>query len=248
MAKQTGLGDNFYVGQYDLSGDVGAVQSLMASRAVIDVSPINITGFARLLGRADGTITFNAFYNPSAGQAAAVLQTVSTAAGTAEAFASYFHGTAVGNDAASLRGKQVDYNMTVGADQSVGLAVSVQAAAGAPLEWGRMMTTGRQVFSGTAANAAYDHTAATAFGGAAYLHAFALTSGTATVTVEGSPDNVTFTAISGLAFTVTAAGAQRLATTTTTTSLPRYTRVNCTGTFTGLDCALNLIRYTTSQT
>ena len=64
MAKQTALGDALYVGASDLSGDVGSISSIASPRAIIDVSSIAVSGYERLLGRADGSINFAAFYNP----------------------------------------------------------------------------------------------------------------------------------------------------------------------------------------
>lgn len=249
MAKQTGLGDNFYVGAYDLSGDIGAVQNIQTSRALIDTSALTQSGYERLLGRADGQMAFTAYFNPAAGQAHPVLSAVGTASGTAAGtVVSYAHGSTVGNDMASLDSKQVDYNVAVAADQSISVTATAQAANGAPVEWGLMLTSGKQTFaSAGSATSTIDGGGATSFGAAATLHAFSIASGTATVAVQDSADNASFTDVSGMTWTVSAAGASRIATTKTAT-IRRYRRINTSGTFTNLVCALNLVVFPTSQT
>lgn len=249
MAKQTALGDSFFVGQYDLSGDVGAINSAASPRAIIDVSSLAVSGYERLLGRADGHIEFAAFYNPAAGQEHAALSPIGTAAGTANTIVSWFHQSTVGNDVASLYAKQVDYGWTIGADQSIALAVQTQAGSGVPLEWGQMLTTAKQTFaSGTAQGTAIDGGAATSYGAAAYLHVFSIASGTATVSVQDSADNLTFADVTGLIFTaVTGATFERVATAATAT-LKRYVRLQVLPTYTNLICAVSVVRYPTSQT
>jgi len=247
MTKQVALGDSFYVGPYDLSGDIGALSAMSSTRAVIDVSALPQTGPDRLLGRADGSIEFNAFYDTAAGQSHAVLSTVGTA--TASTVASYFNGSDFGNPAASVSAKLVSYDKTVGADQSISVTSSAQSADGHPVEWGQMLTTAKQTFASAGTSVALDAGAGSSFGAAAYLHAFSIGSGTATVAVQHSTSGTaSWSNVTGLVFTdVTAATFERINTTPTRT-LNRYRRLNVTGTFTDLVLAVNLSAYKTSQT
>ena len=48
MAKTSGLGDNCYVGGYDLSGDIGSLGKISGSVATIDVTGINKSAFERI--------------------------------------------------------------------------------------------------------------------------------------------------------------------------------------------------------
>jgi hypothetical protein len=247
VAKTTALGDSFFVGSADLSGDVGAISSIASPRAIIDVSAINKSGYERLLGRADGSMAFNAFYNPSAGQAHPVLSAVGTVAGTVSAVVSFFHGAAVGEPAASINGKQTDYQVAVAQDMSIALTASTMSGASIPLEWGEMLTTGKQTFSSSGTATKLDNATSTSFGGAGYLHAFSIGSGTATVKIQHSSDDSTYADL--ITFTnVTAATSERVATAAITTTVNRYVRVNATGTFTNLVAAVNFVRYATSQT
>jgi hypothetical protein len=74
-------------------------------------------------------------------------------------------------------------------------------------------------------------TAVTAFGAQAYLQATALTGSTATVTVQHSPDNSTWSTLLAFAAVTSAPQAQRT-TVSNTTTVNRYLRAITTGTFT----------------
>jgi hypothetical protein len=123
------------------------------------------------------------------------------------------------------------------------------SASGSPLEWGELLTTGKQTFASGAVNGTSIDLGATdtAFGAAAILHVFSLGSGAPTVTVADSANDSTFAALSptSLAFTPTVAGVERQQTGLTAT-VRRYVRVQVTGTYTNLVCALSFVRYTES--
>lgn len=137
MAKQTGLGDNFYIDGVDLSGDIQALSSIHGGPAALDMTGINQSGVARQGGKRDGGIDFTAYFNPGAGLTHAKL----SALPTADVIASYFRGTAVGNDAASQVSRQINYDPARGADGSLIFGVQAQAD-GFGLEWGTQLTAG----------------------------------------------------------------------------------------------------------
>jgi len=62
MAKQSGLGDNFYIGGYDLSGDLASVDQISGGPALIDVTPINSSANVRIGGLRDGSMQFTSFW------------------------------------------------------------------------------------------------------------------------------------------------------------------------------------------
>ena len=66
MAKTSGLGSHLYVGQYDISGDVGAVNNIETMQAQQDVSSIEDLATARLGLRRDGSMSLVAFWNATA--------------------------------------------------------------------------------------------------------------------------------------------------------------------------------------
>ncbi len=246
MAKQSALGSQFFIDQYDLSGDIGAVTSAETTRASFDVTGIDKSAMERITGLRDGTMSFASFWNTTASTGdIAVLQTATRS----DRICSVFIGATVGYPAASITGKQMGYPVTRGQDGSIGATTTVQAnGLGMGLEWGEMLTTGKQSFAtGTVNGTSIDlGSASTAFGAAAYLHVISVASGTATFAIQDSTDNVTFNNITGLAFTgATGATSQRLQT-TSALSIARYIRIQGTGVHGAAVIACNFVRYTES--
>jgi hypothetical protein len=248
VSKESGIGDALYVGEYDLSGDIGAVNTIETTRGVLGVTAINASAEERIVGLKDGSLAFSSYWNAVAGQAHPVL----SALPRTDRIVSYFHGATVGNAAASMVGKQLGYAPTRGQDGS--LVADTQAAAnGYGLEWSGggtgdgMLTTGKQSFAtgtvnGTSINLG---STSTLFGAAAYLHVFSIASGTATFTVQDSDDNSTFLPITGMGFTaVTAATSERVQGAVNAT-VRQYVRIQCTGTHGACVVAINFIRYLT---
>lgn len=247
MAKQTGAGSNLFVDQYDVSGDIGAINSIVTSRGLLDVTGLDKSAFERILGLRDGAISYTAFWNTDAGQAHIALSSLPT---TDRVMSLFVAPLAVGSAAASIVAKETTYAPTRGQDGSLKAGVNGVANANG-LEWSGgglgdgMLTTGKQTFaSGTQNGTSVDYgSTSTLFGAAAYLHVFSLGSGTPTVTIADSANDSTFTPITDLAFSPTVAYAERLQTATNAT-IRRYVRVQITGTYTNLICAVNFVRYT----
>lgn len=59
--KVTGLGDNFYVGAYDLSGDVASLDQISMPQGLLDVTGMTQKAFARLKGLRDGMMSFTTY-------------------------------------------------------------------------------------------------------------------------------------------------------------------------------------------
>lgn len=66
MAKQSGLGDNFYIAGYDLSGDIASVDKVSGGPALLDVTPLNVSAHARTPGLRDGSLSFTSFWESTA--------------------------------------------------------------------------------------------------------------------------------------------------------------------------------------
>ena len=237
MAKQTGLGDNLYVAGYDLSGDVGSLSRIAGGNSPLEVTAINKSGFERLGGKRDGGIEFQSWFNPTAAQAHDRLSNLPTS----DVPLSYRRGTTLGNPAAELVAAQINYDGTRGEDGS--LSFAVQALANAyGLEWGRQLTAGKRTDSTATNGASIDTTAAASFGAQAYLHVFAFTGTSVTVTIQDSADDSSFAAVTGLAFTAaTGITTQRLATANDAT-IRRYLRAATTGTFSNAIFAVTIVK------
>lgn len=240
MAKTSGLGDNFYIGGYDLSGDVGSLGTIGGGNKPLVVTGINKSAFERIGGQREGTMAFSAFFNTALGHAHPVL----AALPTADTIATYCQGTLLGNPCASINAKQIDYdgNRTQAGDFT--FAVTLQSN-GYGLEWGRQLTAGLRTDTAATNGTAIDTTASASFGAQAYLQVNAFAGTDVTVKIQDSADNSSFADVTGLTFTqITAApGVQRLATASGAT-IRQYVRavtVTSAG-FTSLTFAVQLTK------
>ena len=242
MAKQSGLGDNLYVGGYDLSGDINSLGRIGGGPGVLEVTGIDKLAYERIGGLRDGSMEFLAYFNDAAGQAHPVLRALPVA----DTVLTYCRGTGLGAPAAALNAKQVNYDPT--RDQAGNLRFAVQALAnGYGLEWGSQLTAGKRSDGAAANGAGVDlTTVSTAFGLQAYLQVFALTGTSVTVKIQDSADNATWADLAGASFAAAAGpGAQRIAVAGT---VRRYLRAVSSGTFTAAVFSLVAVRNETAVT
>lgn len=242
MAKQSGMGDLLFVDGVDLSGDVGSVQRIACPSGTLDDTGISKSAHERLYGLFDGMLDFNAFFNDAASQEHATLK--AKAAG-ADRVVSYFHGSVIGNMAASLVAKQLNYDGDRAADGMLSFAAAC-AGNGYGLDYGEQLTAGKVTHGGGSNGASLDNAVATALGLGAYLHIFAFTGTSVTVTIQESSDNGggdAFAAVVGGAFAAASAvGGQHLVT-SLTLAVERYLRIVTSGTFSNCVFAVHATRY-----
>lgn len=246
MAKQSGLGDNWYVSGYDLSGDVTALDNISGPSGVLDgVTGIDKSAMERLLGTRSGHMEVSTWFNDAAGHEHPAL----AALPTTDQLGTYFRSTTLGKPAAALVGKELDHALTRGADGAL-TAKTVLDSNLYGLEWGNSLTAGKQVDTTGANGTGVDLTTVSlAFGWQAYLHVFALTGTNVVITLQDSADNAAFANLTGGAFTsVTAAPAwQRLEGGRTATTR-RYFRIVSSGVFTSATFAVVFVRNDTAVT
>lgn len=245
MTKQSGLGDNFYVGVNNLSGDIASLSSISTSRGTLGVTGIDKYAQERRHSHKDGGFTFTSFFNDTAGAAHPVLSDLPSA----DVVCSYFRGTVLGNRAASCVAKQISYDGTRPDSGEFTFSTSVMGN-GFGLEWGRMLTAGQRTDTAATSPAAGVDTVASAnFGAQAYLHVFSVVGTSVTVTLEDSANNTDFAAIaSPMAFAAVNGGTtstQRIAIANTTT-VRRYVRAITSGTFTSAVFAVNFVKNRTA--
>lgn len=235
MAKTSGLGDNFYIGGYDLSGDVSSLDQISGGPALLTVTPINASAQVRIGGHRDGDMQFTSFFEfssavvspgvpsttvplvstynfpvlvnviggtvtnvavngsnvgsgdgtyllPAFGTITLTYSSAPTWAWTAvgtehnslsglprtDVIATYLRGTAVLNPAASINGKQVNYDLTRDSSGNLTAKVEVQAS-GFGLEWGKQITAGLRTDTTATTGAAVDQGAGSTNGAQAYL-------------------------------------------------------------------------------
>jgi hypothetical protein len=142
--KQSGLGDAFYLSGYDLSGDIGSI-STTGGPAALEVTGIDKSAFERIGGLRTGGMSWSAWFNPAADQAHDRLSTLPTT----DVIATYCRGTTLGNPAANVVAKQLNYDGTRGDDGSFSFAVEAQSNAYG-LEWGKQVTAGIRTDTGAA--------------------------------------------------------------------------------------------------
>lgn len=246
MAKQGGLGDALYISGYDLSGDIGNVGNVGGGYATLDVTGINKSAMERIGGVRDGRIEYMAYFNPSTNQAHARLSTLPTT----DQNVTYCRGTTLGDPAASIVCKQLDYPGTRGDDGSFTFAVQ-SVANGYGLQWGRQLTAGLRTDTGATNGSSIDTTASAAFGAQAFLHVTAFTGTDVTIKIQDSADDSTFADVTGLSFTQVTSGptSERIATASGAT-IRRYLRVATvtTGGFSSVTFNVNVIKNDTAVT
>lgn len=244
MAKQTGLGDNFYVGGYNLSGDTNSLSKVSTSVVALDMTDITQSAFERKKGLRDGGIDWTSYFNPGS---ASTAHDVLAALPMADRHLMYCRGTVLGSQAACLIGKQIDYGPSRGADGSLTVAVSAQAN-GYGLEWGHLGTAGRRTDGGAANGASVDFAAPSDFGLQAYLQVFSVVGTSVTVKLQESSDDGAgdaFADVTGGGFVAATPAAspqcQRIETADDLT-VERYLRVVTSGTFTSAVFAVCIVK------
>lgn len=237
MSKQGGMGDNLYVAGYDVSGDIGSLSRIGGGPALKEVTGIDKSAYERQGLVRDGAIEYLAWFNPSTDQAHDRLSLLPTT----DVVMQYARGTTLGNEAAVMVAKQVNYDPTRGNDGSLSFGVSALAN-GYGLQWGKQLTAGKRTDTTATNGSSIDTVASASFGAQAFLQVFAFTGTSVTVTVQDSADNSSFAAVTGLAFTAaTGITTQRLATANNAT-IRRYLRVATTGTFSNAVFAVVVVK------
>lgn len=230
MAKQAALAEKLIIDGVDISGDVGSVQSISSTRQAFDVTAIDKAAHERILGKADGLIDFMAFFNDATGQEHLTLR---AHGGGADRVCTYLHGATLGNMAAAIVAKQVNYDPTRSADGMLTIGVQMLGAAYG-LDLCDQVTAGLRTDTAATDGTAVDNdkAAATTRGLSAYLQIISFTGTSITVKLQDSADGSTdWQDVTGGGFAAASAvGAQRIVTSLTLT-VRRWLRVVSSGTF-----------------
>lgn len=220
MTKQNGLGSALYIGGYDLSGDIQAIDNINGGPAALDVTGLNKYAHERIGGLRDGSLSATSFFNPGTAQAHPVL----SALPTTDIAVGFMVGTVLGNEAVCEIGKEIGYDPKRGADGSLTFKVDTLSN-GYGVEWGRQLTAGIRTDTSATNGTGVDFTASTAFGAQAYLQVFTFAGTDVTIKIQDSADNASWADLASAAFTTVSAArvTQRLATGRTDTTR-RYLR------------------------
>lgn len=238
MAKQTGLGDQLFIGGYDIGADVSAIGSLSTPRETLDATGITRSAMERLFGKRDGQAEFTTYFNKATDQEHLALRDLPRT----DTQLMYLRGTTLGGESFSMTAKQLNYDPSRGDDGSFTFGVNVVGNAfGA--DWGSQLTAGKRTDTTATNGTAIDTLASASFGFQAYLQVFSFTGTSATVTLEDSADNLSFLPISGGAFTAaTGRTFQRIQSSSDTGTVRRYIRAVTSGTFSNVVFAVSITK------
>ena len=202
------------------------MDQIMGGPALIEVTPLNKSAHVRLGGLRSGAMSFTSFFDAAAGAEHPILSTLPRT----DTVATYARGAVVGNPAACINSKQVNYDPTRSNAGDLTLKVDCQSN-GYGLEWGIQLTPGLRTDSAATVGAFYDNAAASILGAQAYFQVTAFSGTSVTIDVQSattSGGSYTTTGMTSQAFTAT--GFQRVAVTSAAT-ISRYIKVVTTGTF-----------------
>lgn len=209
MAKSSGLGDDYFHGGYHIGGDIRDV-AVNGGPALLDSTDITQSAHSRLGGLRDGHMALTSFMDPSAGQSHAALSPLPTT----DVIMTYLRGQAIGNPAACLNAKQLNYDATRANSGELTFKVDGDGD-GFGLEWGTQLTAGARSDTGATNGSSFDFGAASpSLGAQAYLQAVSFTGTDVTVVIQDSADNSSFSPVTGLSFSQITGGtpkAQRIA-------------------------------------
>lgn len=195
--KQSGLGNQLYLGGYDLSGTTGSLSKIASPHATLDVTAIDKSAFERIGGLRDGVVDFTSFWD-SVDAHPSLSALPLTDVGVMFAMSK-----TLGTQAACMVAKQLNYDPTRATGGALTEAVSTVANAFG-LEWCRTLTAGKRTDTAATNGTSVDDGATNApstFGAQFYLQVFAFTGTDVTVKIQDSADNVSFADLSGAAFT-----------------------------------------------
>lgn len=244
MAKQSGLGDNLYVAGYDLSGDIGSLDTISGGFDTIDDTAIDKYGMERLMGIRSGEIKYTAFFNDAIGQSHPRLKLLPTA----DQITTYCRGTTLGKPAASLNAKQINYDGKRTNKGELTFEIDAQSNT-TSLEWCTQLTAGKRTDGSASNGTGVDFSASSAFGIAAYLHVFAFTGTSVTVKIQESSDDAVgdaYADVVGGAFTAATGVTSQRIQTATNLSVERWLRVVTTGVFSNAIFSVSVCRYLTA--
>src|SRR6266566_4917747 len=218
MAKTSGLGQNLYVDGFDLSGDIGALDSISGPQKTLPTTGIDKLAEERIGGQRDGMMSFTAYFNPT--RAHPVLSALPTADGSGVLATAL----TIGSPAACMIGKQIDYDGTRATDGGFTFKTQFQAN-GFGLEWGLLLTAGLRTDVAATNGTGLDGLAASVFGCQAYLEVTAFVGTDVTVKLQDSADNVTFADLAAFTQVTAANQGQRLVISNAAT-VRRYVRAS----------------------
>lgn len=233
MTKESGLGAQLYMDEYDLSNDTNSLSKISRSLNPIEQTGIDKSAMERKAGQLTGQMTITTYFNPTNAHAAYKPLP------RADRIVSYATKTTLGAPVASMVAKGLGYDPK--RDASGQLTAEVDCLSNAWwLDWGLALTAGKRTDTAATDGTGVDFQflgMPAAFGLQAYLHVFAFTGTSATIKIQSSSDNGggdAFSDVTGAGFTLVTGVTKERIQTSRTLAIERYLRVVTTGTFSNL--------------
>lgn len=246
MTKTHGMGDQLFIGGYDVGADTNALGRIGGGNAPITMTDITQSGMARTGGERDGGMDVTSYFNPSAGGAHEIYSGLPRT----DTMMTYTIKQTIGNPSANMLAKQVGYDGNRAQSGEYLLTVN-GLSNGYGLVWAFQATAGKRTdASATAAGSvsALDQLTVSpgAFGGVMFYQLFSLGSGTPTIKLQDSTDNITYNDVTGATTGALAAAPAFGMIVLGSIAVNRYIKVVTTGTFTNAVFHVSFYRHRTA--
>lgn len=231
MGKQGGLGANFYVAGFDLSGDTNDIKNITGGPKLWDVTDVTQFAHARLGLQRNGDVAWTSFFDPAPGQEHAWASSLPL---TDQLCTAFMPPLLPGSPAAGCQSLLVGYETKRSASGELTVDFSVQSD-GFGVEWGKALTGGKRTDSAATVGPFFDNGAAFTFGGQAYFQVFAFSGTSAVIDIQSATTSGGSYATTGLtSSSITAAPFAQRVQVPNNTTINEFLKVVTTGTFTNL--------------
>ena len=244
--KSTGLGAQLWIAGYDLGASTNSLSRIAGGNAPILMTDITQDAEERHGGQRSGGMDIVSYWNPSAGGSHELYSTLPTT----DVVATYAAFTpAIGTPAASVLGKQINYDGNRTQDGAFLLNVTAESNAFG-LSWGFLATAGMRTDASATAAAAVsplDQGSASpgTFGLVMFVHLKSLGSGDVTIKLQESSDNGAdaYADVTGATTAALSSAPTAVRIATGSIAVERYLKVVTTGTFTDAVFAVQVYRH-----
>lgn len=218
MAFIHGKGTDIYINGWDVNSYLQSVE-IPGTCDVAETTTLDKSSKTYIAGNKDATVTLEGLYD---GEDDAIDEIVENILGsTGNEICQYFGGDTAGNRGVGTSVIETEYNITTNVDDTASITVSGQSNVGRE-SLISLMALSTVTSSGSTTE--QDYGEQTTNGGSAYLHCTAVT-GTVSVKIEDSSDNITYNDLVSFSNVDTANSSQRV---TFSGNVERYTRVTYT--------------------
>jgi hypothetical protein len=226
MGKQTGLGANFYVNGFDISGDTNDLNNIRGGPKTGDATDITQFAHARFGLQRDGEVNFKVFFNPVAGAEHAALAPLPLGDVIVTGM---MPPLLAGSPCFSQNSKQLNYDWKREKDGMLLGDIHCESQ-GFGLEWGIALTAGKRTDTVATVGPFFDNGAASpGFGAQAYVQLISFVGTSVTIDIQSATTSGGAYTTTGL--TTAALSSPQAVRLTTASAISEFLKVITTGTF-----------------